>query len=133
MPCPSHSLDLIILITFGEDVSYEAPDYALFSNLQSLHLSYVQIFSSALCIYLHAEIVVIKLIDECRFCAAGKLLLVVLQENTLTKVSVLFKVLLSHSTSSFYVRYEDSVLTHNADITNDSKLKSAKVKWLIVA
>jgi hypothetical protein len=71
-------------------------------------------------------VVAIKSTDECRSWAAGKLLFVVLQENTLTKVSVLFKVLLPHSTSSFYIRCEDSAVTHNADITDDSKLKVAR-------
>jgi hypothetical protein len=40
-------LDLIILIV--QSTSYEAPHYAVFSNLLSLHLSLVQIFSSAPC------------------------------------------------------------------------------------
>jgi hypothetical protein len=42
-------LDLIILIMFGEEYSYEAPLYAVFSNLPSVHLSSDQIFSSAPC------------------------------------------------------------------------------------
>jgi hypothetical protein len=43
--CPTHLilLDLIILIIFGVSTSYEAPHYAVFSSLLSLHLSLVQI------------------------------------------------------------------------------------------
>jgi hypothetical protein len=49
--CTAHLilLNFIILIIFGESTSYEAPHYAVFSNLLSLHLSLVQIFSSAAC------------------------------------------------------------------------------------
>jgi hypothetical protein len=45
--CPNHLilLDLIILIILGED----APHYAVFSNLLSLHPSLVQISSSTHC------------------------------------------------------------------------------------
>jgi hypothetical protein len=42
-------LELIILIILGESASYETPHYAVFSILLSLHVSSVQIFSSALC------------------------------------------------------------------------------------
>jgi hypothetical protein len=46
--CPAQVilLDLIILIILVED---KAPHYTVFSNLLSLHLSSIQIFSSALC------------------------------------------------------------------------------------
>jgi hypothetical protein len=40
-------LDLTILIIFGEEYSYEAPHYAVFSNLLLLYHSSVHIFSSA--------------------------------------------------------------------------------------
>jgi hypothetical protein len=42
-------LDLIILIIPVECENHEDPDYAVFSNLPSLHPSLVQIFSSAPC------------------------------------------------------------------------------------
>jgi hypothetical protein len=50
--CPANLilLDLIILIMFCErSTSYEAPRYVVSCNLPSLHLSLVQIFSSAPC------------------------------------------------------------------------------------
>jgi hypothetical protein len=49
---PAHLilLDLTILIIHGEKFSsYEAPHYIIFSNILSLHLSSVQIFSSTSC------------------------------------------------------------------------------------
>jgi hypothetical protein len=48
MPCPSH-LDLIVLIILEKGTSYEAPHYAVFASLLSLHSSLVQIFFSAPC------------------------------------------------------------------------------------
>jgi hypothetical protein len=36
----------VILIVFGESTSYQAPHYAAFFHLLSLHLSSVQIFST---------------------------------------------------------------------------------------
>jgi hypothetical protein len=46
MPCPSHPpwLDILIL---AKSTSYEVSHYAVFSNIPSLHLSKVQILSSA--------------------------------------------------------------------------------------
>jgi hypothetical protein len=48
---PAHLilLDLIILIILVRSTSYEAPRYAVFSNLPPLHLSLDQIFSSVPC------------------------------------------------------------------------------------
>jgi hypothetical protein len=48
---PTHltHLDLIILIILRKSTSYEAAPHAVFSNLLSLHLSSVHIFSSASC------------------------------------------------------------------------------------
>jgi hypothetical protein len=36
-PCPSHSLDFIILIISGKSTSNEAPHYAVFSSLLLVH------------------------------------------------------------------------------------------------
>jgi hypothetical protein len=49
--CPAHHilLDLTIIVYLEKSTSYEAPHYAVFSNLLSLHLSLVQIISSTLC------------------------------------------------------------------------------------
>jgi hypothetical protein len=45
-PVPLMILDLIILIILGEEYKFEAPHYAVFSSLLSLHHSLVQIFSA---------------------------------------------------------------------------------------
>jgi hypothetical protein len=49
--CPVYLifLDLIIQLCLARSINYEAPHYAIFSNLLSCHLSSVQIFSSAPC------------------------------------------------------------------------------------
>jgi hypothetical protein len=40
---------LVILIILGEEYKHEAPHYAVFINLLTLHLSSVQVFSSTSC------------------------------------------------------------------------------------
>jgi hypothetical protein len=52
---PAH-LILLDLLYFAKSTSYEAPHYVVFSNLQSLHLSSVQIFYSAPCSRTHLSL-----------------------------------------------------------------------------
>jgi hypothetical protein len=46
--CPAN-FSLLNFITLAKNTSYEAPHYAVFSNILSLHLSSVKIFSPATC------------------------------------------------------------------------------------
>jgi hypothetical protein len=49
--CPAHIIfhDVIIIIIFGEEISYQTPRYAVLSNPLSLHLSSAEMFSPAPC------------------------------------------------------------------------------------
>jgi hypothetical protein len=66
--CPAHLilLDFINLIIYGKSISYEAPHYAIFSNLLSLRSSSVQIFSSTPC-FQTPTIYVLPLMSETKF------------------------------------------------------------------
>jgi hypothetical protein len=64
MFCPSPSL--------VKNTSYEAPHYAVFSNLPSLHLSPIQIFSSAPCSQT-PSVYILPLMSETKFHTYTKL------------------------------------------------------------
>jgi hypothetical protein len=67
MPCPSHPFRLDHSNCLARSTRYEAPRYAVSSNLPSLHLSSVQIFSSAPCSQT-PSVCVSLLMLETKFC-----------------------------------------------------------------